>query len=184
MKILYQTPITSPLGEMIAIADTSSLLALAFTDQPNINQRIFALTSELKASLISQENHVLKLLKTELDAYFSGDLKNFSTPTAPLGTPFQKAAWKALQSIPYGTTSHYQAQAISLFQPTAFRACARANGGNWIAIVIPCHRVIKKNGDLCGYNGGLWRKEWLLKHEAQNSIKPGFLIGNTHLNLK
>lgn len=171
MKTLFQTTIQTPLGEMIAIADTSSLLVLAFTDQPNIHQRISTLASQLNATLIPQENPVLGLLKSELDAYFSGDLKNFSTPVTPHGTPFQQAAWKTLQSIPYGTMSHYQAQAISLFQPTAFRACARANGCNWIAIVIPCHRVIKKNGDLCGYNGGLWRKEWLLKHEAQNSLQ-------------
>jgi len=155
---------------MTAIADESSLLVLAFTDQPNINQRISQLVAQLNATIIHSENTVLSLLKTELQNYFSGFLTTFSVSVAPFGTPFQQAAWKFLQTIPHGSTSHYQAQAKSLLQPTAFRACARANGCNWVAIVIPCHRVIKKNGDLCGYNGGLWRKEWLLKHESQNPI--------------
>ena len=136
---------------------------------PYINQRISQLIAQLNATLTSQQNPILGLLEAELAAYFAGTSKTFSVPLAPTGTPFQQAAWKSLQTIPHGSTSHYQAQA-SLLQPTAFRTCARANGCNWIAVVIPCHRVIKKNGDLRGYNGGLWRKEWLLKHESQNSI--------------
>lgn len=170
MKTLYQTTLSTPHGEMFAIADESALLVLAFTDQPNINQRISKLVTQLNATLISSENAVSALLRAELQDYFSGALASFSVPLAPIGTPFQQATWKTLQSIPHGTTSHYGAQAKSLLQPTAFRACARANGCNWISIVIPCHRIIKKNGDLCGYNGGLWRKEWLLKHESQNAI--------------
>ena len=169
MKTLFQTPISTPLGDMTAIADKSALLVLAFIDQPNINQRISKLAAQLGATLTHHENHIHRQLKQELSDYFSGTSKTFSVPLAPTGTPFQQAAWKSLQTIPHGSTSHYQAQA-SLLQPTAFRTCARANGCNWIAVVIPCHRVIKKNGDLRGYNGGLWRKEWLLKHESQNSI--------------
>lgn len=170
IKNLYQTNLSTPLGAMTAIADNGALLVLAFTDQPNSTQRISKLITQLNAAVIHSENAVLTLLKTELQDYFSGALTAFSVPVAPIGTPFQQATWKTLQTIPHGTTSHYGAQAKSLLQPTAFRACARANGCNWIAVVIPCHRVIKKNGNLCGYNGGLWRKEWLLKHEGINTL--------------
>jgi len=81
------------------------------------------------------------------------------------GTDFQRSVWRCLQSIPYGTTSSYQQQAEHLKKPSATRAVAAANGVNRIAIIVPCHRVIGKNGSLVGYGGGLERKRWLIEHE-------------------
>jgi methylated-DNA-[protein]-cysteine S-methyltransferase len=101
------------------------------------------------------------------EAYLDGDLAALDAIEAdPGGTPFQARVWKRLRAIPAGETLSYGALAESIGQPTATRAVAAANGQNPIAIVIPCHRVIAKDGSLWGYGGGLERKEWLLGHEG------------------
>ena len=84
------------------------------------------------------------------------------------GSDFKKSVWEILQTIPYGNTWSYQQQAIQLNNPKAVRAVANANGQNRIAIIIPCHRVIGKDGNLTGYGGGLERKKWLLDFERDN----------------
>lgn len=107
----------------------------------------------------------------QLDAYFAGDRTRFDLPMRPAGTPFQRMAWDALLSIPFGTTISYAEQARRIGRPGASRAIGAANGRNPIAIVIPCHRVIGASGTLTGYGGGLPMKQWLLDHEA--SVRPG-----------
>jgi O-6-methylguanine DNA methyltransferase len=81
------------------------------------------------------------------------------------GTPFQTAVWARLRAIPYGETRSYEEQARAIGRPGAQRAVGRANGDNRLAIVVPCHRVVRADGALCGYGGGLWRKRRLLEHE-------------------
>jgi len=83
------------------------------------------------------------------------------------GTPFQEAVWRRLRRIPDGRTQSYAQLAADLGKPTARRAVGRANGDNRLAIVIPCHRVVRADGTLCGYGGGRWRKRWLLEHEKR-----------------
>lgn len=102
----------------------------------------------------------------QLEAYFSGALQVFSVPIALQGTAFQQCVWAELQKIPYGHTASYLDIAEALGKRSAVRAVGAANGQNPISIIVPCHRVIGSNGDLVGYGGGLWRKEWLLKHEG------------------
>jgi methylated-DNA-[protein]-cysteine S-methyltransferase len=102
----------------------------------------------------------------ELDAYFAGKQTTFSVPLAPEGTFFMQNVWKALQKIPYGTTASYQDIAGVVGKPKAMRAVGMANNSNPLPIVIPCHRVIGKDGSLTGYAGGLPVKEWLLRHEG------------------
>ena len=102
----------------------------------------------------------------QLDEYFSGKRKEFSLPLAPEGTLFQKQVWKELQTIPHGEKRSYLDIAIKLGDKNLTRAVGAANGKNPIVIIIPCHRVIGENGSLTGYAGGLWRKEWLLRHEG------------------
>ena len=94
-----------------------------------------------------------------------GQLRQFSVPIAASGTEFQKRVWEELRRIPYGTTRSYEEMAAAIGAPKAVRAVGRANGLNRIAIVIPCHRVVSKDGQLCGYGGGLWRKKFLLDLE-------------------
>jgi len=104
----------------------------------------------------------------ELDAYFKGNLKEFTLKLNPIGTEFQKRVWKALAEVNYGKTRSYMGLTKELGDEKAIRAVAAANGKNPLWIVIPCHRIIGSDGSLTGYAGGLWRKQWLLNHEQEN----------------
>jgi len=104
---------------------------------------------------------------TQLDEYFRGERTKFSLPLTLIGTPFQKKVWNQLQKIPYGKTASYKDVAVAIDNPKGMRAVGGANGKNPISIIIPCHRVIAHDGSIGGYGGGLWRKEWLLKHEQE-----------------
>lgn len=102
----------------------------------------------------------------QLDAYFRGTLQQFSVPLQPKGSTFARQVWQQLGNIPYGKTASYGEIAAAIARPQAARAIGQANHCNPIAIIIPCHRVIAKQGALSGYAGGVWRKSWLLAHEA------------------
>lgn len=105
-----------------------------------------------------------------LEAYFAGEIAALDTlPVATGGTDFQRAVWAALRRIPAGETTTYGRLAETLGRPKAIRAVGAANGANPIAVVVPCHRVIGADAALTGFAGGLERKRWLLKHEAQFS---------------
>ena len=101
----------------------------------------------------------------QLRAYFSGRLREFDLPLDLRGTAFQLAAWRALATLAYGTTSTYGEQALRLDRPRAARAVGAANGSNPTPIVLPCHRLVGADGSLVGFGGGLERKAWLLAHE-------------------
>lgn len=108
----------------------------------------------------------IKITRQQLDEYFSGHRKTFDVPLLPGGTPFQSVVWEALCRIPFGKVEAYGDVARRINNPAACRAVGRANGQNPIPIIIPCHRVIGKNGTLTGYASGVWRKEKLLAHEG------------------
>ena len=105
--------------------------------------------------------------RKQLQEYFYGERKKFSLPLCLDGTPFQKKVWEALKKIPYGETRPYQWVAREIRKPKANRAVGNAIGANPIPIVIPCHRVIKKSGEIGGYSGGEGIKEKLLEHERK-----------------
>jgi methylated-DNA-[protein]-cysteine S-methyltransferase len=107
--------------------------------------------------------------RTELDEYFKGKRKKFSVDLKIEGTDFQKKVWKELVKIPYGENVSYRDVAAAVGNPKGGRAVGGAVGRNNISIIIPCHRVIGSSGDLTGFGGGLWRKEWLLNHESRHS---------------
>ena len=102
----------------------------------------------------------------QLDEYFAGQRTRFDLPLDLQGTDFQKQVWTQLLTVPYGRTVSYQFIADAIGNPKAVRAVGAANGQNPISVIVPCHRIIGSNGQLVGYGGGLWRKEWLLKHEG------------------
>ncbi|MFT5090279.1 MAG: methylated-DNA-[protein]-cysteine S-methyltransferase [Candidatus Latescibacterota bacterium] len=102
----------------------------------------------------------------QLDAYFTGALREFDLPLAPEGTTFQLEVWAALEEIPYGETISYAELALRIGNPAAVRAVGMANGKNPLPIVVPCHRVIGSDGSLTGFGGGLPTKEFLLKLEG------------------
>jgi len=103
----------------------------------------------------------------QLIQYFNGERRQFDFPMNQPGTAFQQDVWNHLLSIPFGRTISYMDLAKMTGDTKATRAVANANGKNNIAIVVPCHRVIGSNRELTGYAGGLWRKKWLLEHEAK-----------------
>lgn len=148
----------SPIGDILIVGDDEAVTALHFlTDQEKEALEILG---------TPRKNPLLAEAVSQLEAYFSGRTQAFSLPLNPQGTAFQKQVWKALQTIPFGTTTSYGALAQSLANPKAVRAVGAANGANPIGIVIPCHRVIGSNGTLTGYAGGLHRKKYLLELEG------------------
>ena len=102
----------------------------------------------------------------QLGEYLAGVRRAFDVPIDLRGTEFQRRVWAQLLDIPYGQTASYGQVANAIGRPRAARAVGAANRQNPIAIIVPCHRVIGSDGRLIGYGGGLWRKEWLLKHEG------------------
>lgn len=111
---------------------------------------------------------LLKACARQLAEYFIGKRKEFTLPLDPVGTAFQKSAWEELRKIPYGVVISYGEQARRMGNENAVRAVGGANGKNNIVIVIPCHRVIGKDGSLTGFGAGMDRKQWLLEHERKN----------------
>jgi len=101
----------------------------------------------------------------QLEEYFQGQRRAFSLKLLPRGTEFQQRVWAQLLKVPYGSTASYRDIALALGDADAVRAVGSANGKNPISIIIPCHRIIGSDGKLIGYGGGVWRKEWLLRHE-------------------
>lgn len=112
-----------------------------------------------------KSSSIMHEAKKQLEEYFNGERKDFSLPISLEGTPFQKSVWQALQEIPYGTTKSYQEVATIVGNRNSVRAVGGANHHNPISIIVPCHRVIGKNGTLVGYGGGLDVKAFLLKLE-------------------
>ena len=111
-------------------------------------------------------NPVIDQCIEELDEYFFRGRKFFTVDIELRGSEFQKSVWNELLTIPFGSTISYEALAIRIGNIKSIRAVGLANGQNPIAIIVPCHRVIGKSGDLVGYGGGVENKEWLLYHEG------------------
>lgn len=166
---LYAERIETPLGMMVAIADDEGLRLLEFADRRALEREIGILRTRLRAAVAPGEHRYLTQIREELTAYFAGRSLEFHTPLTPIGSEFQLRTWEALQTIPPAETRSYSWMADELKISGARRAVGRANGTNMLCIVIPCHRVIRADGTLCGYGGGLWRKRWLLEHERKFS---------------
>jgi len=131
-----------------------------------IEEGILSLDFVEKGSMGSSEiPPCLERCVEQIDEYFIGKRREFSVNLLLQGTDFQERVWNQLMKIPFGKTVSYKYIAASIGDVKAVRAVGNANGKNRISIIIPCHRVIGSKGKLTGYGGGLWRKEWLLKHE-------------------
>lgn len=161
--------ILTPLGPMIGGATSAGICLLEFADRRMLETQLERVKRWFGVAGVPGSNPHLEKLKSELGKYFTGQLRDFSVPLLLRGTDFQVAAWNQLLKIPYAHTLSYEEQAKGMGRPGAQRAVGRANGDNRIAIVVPCHRVVRRNGDLCGYGGGLWRKKFLLDLEQGQS---------------
>jgi len=155
----------SPLGPLIAGATAKGVCLLEFTDRRMLETQFATIEQRFKVPVVPGSNPHLKALKDELERYFVGSLREFTSPLIYPGTPFQQRVWDQLLAIPYGETRSYEDVARATGDAKAVRAVGTANGKNRIAIVIPCHRVINKSGQLGGYGGGLRRKQFLLDLE-------------------
>jgi AraC family transcriptional regulator of adaptative response/methylated-DNA-[protein]-cysteine methyltransferase len=162
---LFAQRIETPLGAMLAVADDEGLRLLEFVDRRAMERELSILRKRLRTNVVPGEHRHLDAVRRQLADYFSGKKLEFDLPLAPIGSDFQLRAWKILRSIPIGETRSYSWMAKRLGDVEMRRAVGRANGENMMCIVIPCHRVIRADGTLCGYGGGLWRKKWLLDHE-------------------
>lgn len=171
--IVHLTRATTPLGPMLIGGTDRGICLVEFTDRRMLETQLKRLSKQLQCTFIPGPNEMTRRMEEELSEYFTGKRTDFETPLVTTGTDFQRRVWSALQEIPFGTTRSYGEQARSIEMPSAVRAVARANGDNKISIVIPCHRVIGADGKLTGYGGGLWRKEWLLRHEGVERVGGG-----------
>lgn len=145
------------------------------------NDKITGLSLQVKESdaafsqKFTQHSELLYEAYRQLDEYFSGKRTEFALPLYYTGTVFQKQVWKELQSIPYGETRSYQDIAAAIGNPKAVRAIGQANHRNPIMIIVPCHRVIHKNGDISGFACGVEAKKYLLDLESTVCSKSRWL---------
>ena len=159
---MFVSILESPIGQIIIKANEQEVYSINFGDK------------------FSEENpnEISDLAKAQFIDYFEGKSTNFDFPMLQSGTDFQRKVWIELQKIDAGKPITYAVLAKRMKNPLAIRAIASANGKNNLMIAIPCHRVIGSNGELVGFSGGLWRKKWLLEHEARmtNSGQSTLLI--------
>jgi methylated-DNA-[protein]-cysteine S-methyltransferase len=148
-EVYYRTPV----GIALIVAEDGYITKVSIRDE------------ELEET--TTDSPVLLEAIKQLREYFDGERKDFDLPIKQPGSSFQQEVWQQLLQIKYGSTITYLQQSQQMKNPLAIRAIAAANGRNNLWIVVPCHRVIGSNGSLTGYAGGLWRKKWLLEHEAR-----------------
>ena len=160
----YVSNCSSPIGKILLCADETSLLGLWFYDQKNF-------ASILNDNYVNHESKLLKDTKLWLENYFNGGVKEYKFPISLYGTEFQKLVWSSLLKIPYGKVNTYSKIAhkvakVKKVEKMSARAVGSAIGKNPISIIVPCHRVIGVNSNLCGYAAGLDKKKYLLDLEG------------------
>jgi O-6-methylguanine DNA methyltransferase len=169
-SVIYRE-LETPVGAMLAGATAEGLVLLEFADRGGFERIATRVHKRYKTDLVAGDLSILDDCARQLEEYFAGRRREFDLELALKGTPWQEQVWGELLRIPYGETRSYGELAAALGKPGASRAVGRANGDNYIAIVVPCHRVIESSGALRGYGGGLWRKRRLLDLENQNDDK-------------
>lgn len=147
---MFTSTLQTPIGLLVIEASEDAVTYIGFKD-----------------AVEEDQNDLTELAKSEFSAYFQGKQKPFTFPFAQIGTDFQQKVWNELLTIKTGMPISYAALSRQMNSPLAIRAIASANGKNNLMILVPCHRIIGSNGDLVGYSAGLWRKKWLLEHEAK-----------------
>lgn len=152
----------SPIGTLSIRASEDAVTEILF-----VNTLKGIKINEDEIDFMPSQSVVINNCIKQLDEYFSGERKVFDIPITHTGTAFQKEVWNELMNISYGKSISYLTLSKRIENIKAIRAVGTANGSNKICIMVPCHRVIGSNGDLVGYGGELWRKKWLLDHEAK-----------------
>ncbi len=166
-EIFFKT-VASPIGELVLGASDRGCCLVEFADEglETIKSRT---RKRHDVDMVAADNGLLDDVEQQLNGYFAGSSSAFDLPLDLRGTRFQETVWRELLAIPYGQTRTYGEIAKSVGNPRASQAVGRANGRNPVAILVPCHRVIQKGGGMCGYGGGVWRKEFLLDLERSSA---------------
>lgn len=165
VRMEFATTLESPVGELVLVSDGTSLTGILFDARSGAGRRRASRVADDDAPPFPQA-------RRELAEYFAGRRREFEVPLAPRGTPFQLRVWEALRRIPHGATATYRDVARAIGAPAAVRAVGAANARNPLPIIVPCHRVIRSDGALGGYGGGLKRKQELLRLEAGSGRVP------------
>ncbi len=169
-SVVVVTILDTPLGPVLAGATDAGICLLEFTDRPMLPTQLEVLRRRVHMPIVAGRHPHLDRLAGELDAYFAGQRPTFEVPVVAPGTSFQERVWQQLRGIPIGETLSYEALANRSGRPGAQRAAGTANGANRVALLIPCHRVVRKSGETGNYGGGRWRKAWLLDHERRMAV--------------
>ncbi|WP_256012549.1 methylated-DNA--[protein]-cysteine S-methyltransferase [Desertivirga xinjiangensis] len=148
---MFKGKLNTPIGLLLIEADQQYVTCITF----------------VRADFEELPNALTELAKSQFEEYFSGQHPDFDFPMKQAGTDFQQLVWKELVGIKAGYPISYARLSQQMNNPLAIRAIASANGKNKLMIAVPCHRVIGSSGKLVGYAGELWRKKWLLEHEAR-----------------
>ena len=164
--IITFSRLATPLGPMAAASTPRGIAMLEFAERRMLETQIRRLEERFRARVLPGISPWFPVLQDELNAYFAGRLREFSTPLDLRGSPFQMQVWRELRRIPFGQVRSYGEQARSMGNPAALRAVGRANGENPLSILVPCHRVLGADGSMTGYGGRIWRKEALLRLES------------------
>jgi methylated-DNA-[protein]-cysteine S-methyltransferase len=158
---IYGHPVV---GSLYVIASDAELITLA------IGEDDFERQSKKYPAVRKHDHPLFQQLFPLLDAYFSGEEVDFQIPLRPAGTPFQRAVWEQMKLIPYGETKSYSEIAEEIDRPKAVRAVGQASRANPFPFIVPCHRIVGKNGALTGYAGSRVNiKEWLLQLEKETA---------------
>ncbi len=158
---LYVQQYLSPVGMLTICADEDALRGLYFG-------------APAPAPAQVARTPLLEAAARQLDEYFRRERRTFTLPLAPQGTDFQKRIWRVLCTVPYGQTHSYAQLAAAAGAPHAFRAAGQANHANPLPVFIPCHRIVRTDGALGGYAGGVARKAFLLRLEDWETELPSF----------
>jgi len=165
-KIVYKI-VDSPIGKFVAGATPKGCCVYEFFDRGGVKRIKTSVEKRHNVKMEEGTNRFIDKMESQVNEYFKGKRKKFSLKLDLQGTKFEILDWLELMKIPYGETRSYGEIAKQLGKPGAARAVGRANGANYLPIIIPCHRVIEANGNLRGYGGKLWRKKFLLDLEKK-----------------
>ena len=166
MGILYYDKLQSALGRLYVVVSDEGIVYIGTPDAPFEEVEVWA-KKPFKNYTFEENREKVAQYIDQLEAYFKGELREFDMPIHVKGTPFQLAVWDALKGLPYGTTTSYSGIAEKIGNPKAVRAVGAAIGANPILAIIPCHRVIGKNGKMTGFRSGIPMKEFLLQLEQK-----------------
>lgn len=159
-NIMNYCIIKSPIDDLMLAADASAMTGVYFAGCDHVPAASSRWT-------LNAQHPVLRQAAKQLQEYFAGKRESFSFPLRLDGTDFQKRVWREIALIPYGETITYGDLAKRAGAPEAIRAAGTSTGRNPMSIIVPCHRVVGKNGDLRGFAGGLERKRYLLEFEME-----------------